>query len=100
MPGDSFPSCSCALIPGCLPWPLPHAVALLCVQLELANMWKNGDIQDMWAVANQTHLTFNMVRRGGSETVAGVGSLLAAWLIRQGRTAWSLQTGGYGSMCL
>ena len=28
-------------------------------------MWKNGDIQDMWAVANQTHLTFNMVRWGG-----------------------------------
>ena len=30
-------------------------------QLELANMWKNGEIQDMWGMARQTHLTFNMV---------------------------------------
>lgn len=43
-------------------------------QLELANMWKNGEIQDMWSMARQTHLTFNMV---GSW--AGLGCRLA-WL--------------------
>jgi 3-ketoacyl-CoA synthase len=30
-------------------------------QLELANMWNNGDLQSMWSVARETHLTFNMV---------------------------------------
>lgn len=29
--------------------------------LELANMFKNGDLQSMWEVARQTDLTFNMV---------------------------------------
>ncbi len=37
-------------------------------------MWKNGEIQDMWSMARQTHLTFNMV---GSW--AGLGCRLA-WL--------------------
>lgn len=35
--------------------------ALANVQLELANMFKNGDLQSMWEVARQTDLTFNMV---------------------------------------
>ncbi|KAI3435763.1 hypothetical protein D9Q98_001821 [Chlorella vulgaris] len=44
-----------------------HGLALMLVPLaatgvlELANMWKNGDLQSMWAVARETHLTFNMV---------------------------------------
>lgn len=29
--------------------------------LELANMIQNGDIRELWDVAKQTHLTFNMV---------------------------------------
>lgn len=33
----------------------------LLPQLELANMWKNGDLQSLWSVARETHLTFNMV---------------------------------------
>ena len=31
-------------------------------QLELANMLKTGQLQEMWVVASQTHLQFNMVR--------------------------------------
>ncbi|KAL3157470.1 Ataxin 2-like [Trebouxia sp. C0010 RCD-2024] len=44
-----------------------HAVKLLLlpvaatVMLELANMLKTGQLQEMWVVASQTHLQFNMV---------------------------------------
>lgn len=31
-------------------------------QLELANMLKTGQLREMWVVASQTHLQFNMVR--------------------------------------
>jgi hypothetical protein len=30
--------------------------------LELVNMAQNGDLHNMWAVARQTNLTFNLVR--------------------------------------
>lgn len=36
-------------------------------------MWKNGEIQDMWSMARQTHLTFNMV---------GSWAALDCWLAR------------------
>ena len=34
---------------------------LLCFQLELANMLKTGQLKELWVVASQTHLQFNMV---------------------------------------
>lgn len=32
------------------------------MQLELANMYKNNDLHRLWMMANQTDLTFNLVR--------------------------------------
>ena len=64
----------------------PTRVTCWVLQLELANMLKNGDLQSMWTVARQTDLTFNLVggccralapaappRRGGGGPRAGVG---------------------------
>lgn len=56
---------TCGLVcPCCRP------TLLILVQLELANMLKNGDLQSMWAVARQTNLTFNMV--GAVSAAAGM----------------------------
>lgn len=42
---------------------LSNTKLLLCLsQLELANMLKTGQLREMWVVASQTHLQFNMVR--------------------------------------
>ncbi|KAA6424520.1 MAG: beta-ketoacyl-coa synthase family [Trebouxia sp. A1-2] len=38
-----------------------HALTLLLLPLELANMLKTGQLREMWVVASQTHLQFNMV---------------------------------------
>lgn len=42
-------------------------------------MWKNGEIQDMWAMASQTHLTFNMVGGTGAGRWTAGCLVLAAW---------------------
>lgn len=34
-----------------------------CVQLELGNMVKTGELIQLWDVACQTNLQFNLVRR-------------------------------------
>lgn len=41
----------------------PNALCLVCacMQLELANMYKQGDLERLWGVASQTHMTFNLV---------------------------------------
>jgi hypothetical protein len=54
------------------------------LQLELAAMFRNGDLQNMWEVARQTHLTFNMVRAAGRGRQAGwlagcAGVLMGGW---------------------
>ena len=34
---------------------------MCCLQAELANLVKSGQLKEMWHVAFQTHLQFNMV---------------------------------------
>lgn len=42
---------------------LPHlSLTRVSLQLELANMFRKGEISELWQVANQTDLTFNLVR--------------------------------------
>ena len=59
------------------------------LQLELAAMFRNGDLQNMWEVARKTHLTFNMVRVAGGQAGVRVGGRVAPRRVasRAGRAA-------------